>query len=79
MAWQRGAAARRLHTPTLVVQGVRDTLVKPDDTARLVDRLPSLRHYETVDGSHSLPLPVGGAWERVTQAVLHFADEIASA
>lgn len=73
-----GDAARQLHAPTLVVQGVRDTLVKPDDTARLIERLPSVRRFETVDGSHSLPLPEGGAWERVTQAVLHFADEIAS-
>ena len=73
-----GDAARRLHAPTLVVQGVRDTLVKPDDTARLVERLPSVQRFETVDGSHRLPLPDGGAWERVTQAVLRFADEIAS-
>ena len=74
-----GNAARRLHAPTLVVQGVRDTLVKPDDTARLVERLPSVRGYETMDGSHGLPGPEGGAWERVEQTVLHFADEIASA
>ena len=74
-----GGAARRLHAPTLVVQGVRDTLVKPDDTARLLGRLPSVRRFERVDGSHSLPLPVSGAWERVAQAVLQFADEVASA
>ena len=61
------------------MQGVRDTLVKPDDTARLAGRLPSLRRYEKVDGSHSLPLPEGGAWERVTQAVLRFADEVSRA
>ena len=74
-----GGAARRLHAPALVVQGVRDTLVKPDDTVRLVQRLPSVQRFETVDGSHSLPLPAAGAWERVTQAVLRFADEVASA
>lgn len=73
-----GIAARQLRAPALVVQGVRDTLVKPDDTARLVERLPSVRRFETVDGSHGLPLPAGGAWERVEQAVLRFADEIAS-
>ncbi|MCY4582213.1 MAG: alpha/beta fold hydrolase [Chloroflexi bacterium] len=72
-----GKEARRLHAPTLVVQGVRDTLVKPPDTERLVERLPSMRRYEKVDGSHSLPLPAGGAWERVAQAVLGFADEVA--
>lgn len=74
-----GIAARQLRAPALVVQGVRDTLVKPDDTARLVERLPSVRRFETVDGSHSLPLPAGGAWERVEQAVLRFADDIAGA
>ncbi|MDE2838624.1 MAG: alpha/beta fold hydrolase [Chloroflexota bacterium] len=74
-----GREVRHLHAPTLVVQGIRDSLVKPDDTSRLVERLPSLRRYEKVDGSHSLPLPEGGAWERVSQAVLRFADEIASA
>lgn len=72
-----GGTARRLHAPTLVVQGIRDTLVKPADTERLVGLLPSVQRFETVDGSHSLPLPEGGAWERVTQAVLRFADEIA--
>lgn len=71
-----GTAARQLRAPTLVVQGVRDTLVKPDDTTRLVGLLPSVRRYEKVDGSHSLPLPAGGAWERVAQTVLDFADEI---
>ncbi len=74
-----GGAARRLHAPTLVVQGIRDTLVKPADTERLVGLLPSVRRYEKVDGSHSLPMPAGGAWERVVQAVLRFADEIACA
>ena len=59
------------------MQGIRDTLVKPADTERLVGLLPSVQRFETVDGSHSLPLPEGGAWERVTQAVLRFADEIA--
>ena len=72
-----GAAARRLHAPTLVVQGVRDTLVKPDDTARLVERLPSVRRYERVDATHGLPGPASGAWERVAQAVLDFAREVA--
>jgi len=74
-----GTAARRLRAPTLVVQGIRDTLVKPADTERLVELLPSVRRYEKVDGSHSLPLPAGGVSERVTQAVLRFADEVASA
>ncbi len=72
-----GGAARRLYAPTLVVQGIRDTLVKPADTERLVALLPSVRRYEKVDGSHSLPLPAGGAWERVAQAVLDFADDVA--
>ena len=72
-----GGAARRLYAPTLVVQGIRDTLVKPADTERLVELLPSVRRYEKVDGSHSLPLPAGGAWERVAQAVLDFADDVA--
>ena len=74
-----GTAARRLRAPTLVVQGIRDTLVKPADTERLVELLPSVRRYEKVDGSHSLPLPAGGVSERVTQAVLRFADEVANA
>ncbi len=72
-----GIEARRLHAPTLVVQGIRDTLVKPPDTERLVRRLPAVRRYERVDGSHGLPLPEGGAWERVAQAVMGFAEEVA--
>ena len=71
-----GGAARRLHAPTLVLQGIRDTLVKPNDTARLVERLPSVRRYETVDATHGLPGPEGGAWERVEQAVLRFAATV---
>lgn len=71
-----GNGARRLRAPTLVVQGVRDTLVKPADTERLVQLLPSVRRYERVDGSHSLPHPESGAWERVAQAVLDFAEAV---
>lgn len=71
-----GREARRLYAPTLVVQGIRDTLVKPDDTARFVERLPDVRRYERVDGTHSLPHPGGGAWDRVKQVVLAFAEEI---
>lgn len=72
-----GRAAARLASPALVVQGLRDGLVRPEHSARLVRRLPQVRGHETVNGSHNLPDPADGAWERVEAAVLRFAAGIA--
>ena len=72
-----GRAATRLASPALVVQGLRDSLVRPEHSARLVRRLPQVRAHEVIDGSHSLPDPEDGAWERVERAVLGFAGGIA--
>lgn len=67
-------AARRLMAPTLVFQGLRDTMVRPEHTASLVARLPRLSSYEIVDGSHNLPSPDDGAWERIERTTLAFAN-----
>ena len=73
-----GRSARRLAAPTLVMQGIRDMLVRPEHTSQLVARLPQVQRYETLDGSHNLTTPEDGAWERVEQGVLRFAEGLSS-
>ncbi|MEX2431078.1 MAG: alpha/beta fold hydrolase [Dehalococcoidia bacterium] len=81
--WRLGGAAYtaalRSRPQTLVVQGVRDTLVHPGATSRLFLRLPNPAGIELVDGTHNVLKPDDGAgWERVEAAVLRFARSLAS-
>ena len=71
-----GRSAKRLAAPTLVMQGIRDMLVRSEHTSQLVARLPQVQRYETLDGSHNLTTPEDGAWERVEQGVLRFAESL---
>lgn len=69
-------AARRSPAPTLVIQGVRDTLVRPEYSRRLARTLPNVTGFELVDGSHTLTRPQDGAWERVSGLVRRFGRNL---
>ncbi len=77
-----GASARKAAgksvTPTLIVQGLRDELVQPQDTESLLKAIVGAK-LELLDSTHKLTLPTDGAWGRVTRAVLDFFDEHAPA
>lgn len=68
-----GRAARRVQTPTLVIQGLDDTTVLPADTRRLVPRLPGPRRLLEVAGGHMIVNPETPAWGEVRDAVVRFA------
>ena len=74
-AISRAALAGAAHAaaPILVVQGARDDVVRPPQTARLVRRLPVKPRYVEVDAGHDLILPENPAWPQVEAAVIDFA------
>ncbi len=72
------AGARRSRVNTLVVQGLRDTLVRPPDTRLLFKRLAMPVRIELVDGTHNFVRPEDGAWDRVERTVLGFASSLLS-
>lgn len=67
------AAAPRLSSPALVIQGKQDALVKPEITQQLIERLPQKPRYLEVDAEHTLPDSSKPAWSQVREAVLEFA------
>jgi carboxylesterase len=67
-------AATRSQVPTLVVQGLRDSIVQPRDTDALMKAMPHAR-LEFSDSTHSLTRPDDGAWERVRGLVVDFLNE----
>jgi carboxylesterase len=73
-----GRAAYRLapHAalPTLIVQGLRDEVVRPELTRRLLQRLPGPLRYEEVFSGHYMIHPGDAGWPNLEQAVLQFAS-----
>ena len=69
-------AAGLVTAPTLVVQGLRDGLVRPADVDVLMRRLPGGTRLELVDATHKITDPDDGAWERVRRTVLEFVAEV---
>lgn len=70
------AAATAVDTPTLIIQGKQDELVRPSLTRQLGQRIPGLRSIVEVDGSHDLLHPERNAWPHLCQVVLGFATQI---
>lgn len=68
-----GRAARRVRTPTLIVQGRADKTVLPGDTRRLAARLPGPVEHCEIDGDHLLVDPNLPSWPAVRDAVVAFA------
>ena len=68
------AAARRVHVPTLALQGLQDGLIASSRTRALVARIPAPLHYRELDGPHELVDPKAVSWPTVHAAALEFAQ-----
>jgi carboxylesterase len=74
-AGERGYhAVPRVKLPTLIVQGTRDTLVKPATTRRFMQRFKAPLSYIEVNGEHDLVKSNVPAWAAVERAVLEFVQ-----
>ncbi len=67
------AGAGRIEGDVLVIQGVRDDVVLPDRTRRLVAGFGRPVGVLEVDADHAVAEPTSGAWEAVRDAVLAHA------
>ena len=71
-------AAPRLatSTPTLVIQGRIDDLVRPELTQQMIKRIPGTVGYVEVESKHDLVVQGNPIWPEVVQFVLDFAGAI---
>jgi len=72
------AAASGVDMPLLVVQGARDSVVRAEQTRRLLQRFTNGHSYVEVDAEHDLTLAENPAWPQVEAAVVKFAEGIRS-
>ena len=68
--------ASEIDVPTLVIQGSKDKVVRPECTARLLNRFPNGIQYRDVNAAHDLVNPVSGAWTQVKETLLIFAESV---
>jgi len=73
------AALPQVRAPMLVVQGTRDSVVRPPQTQKLLRRLQDDVRYVEVEAEHDLTLPENPAWPQVAAAVVAFAQEMTRA
>ena len=67
----------RLNLPTLVLQGYRDPLVKPELTRQLLRQFAGPIEYVEIDAQHDLIDPALPAWPRLEQALRDFLPTLA--
>ncbi len=70
-AWK---SAPQLKAPVLILQGIRDELVRTPMTRQFVARLPGPVMYQELDGAHNLPEPAKPAWPHVEKAIRLFIE-----
>lgn len=70
------AAARHTDAPVLVVQGSRDSVARPRQTAELAGRLPRPPEFVEVDSEHDLTAAENPSWSHTRLALLRFARTI---
>ena len=68
--------ASEIDVPTLVIQGSKDKVVRPECTARLLNRFPIRVQYQDVNAAHDLVNPVSSAWNEVKETLLIFAESV---
>lgn len=66
------AAARRVHVPTLVLQGRADRVVRPHDTRLLAGRLGGPVHLHELVAGHLLLDSTTSAWAHVRELIVRF-------
>jgi carboxylesterase len=69
-------AAPKVRTPTLVLQGRHDDLVRPEITQELISRLSGITEYIEVNGQHDLVFKDRPAWKEVEQNVVRFTQKL---
>ncbi len=69
-------AARKIDLPVLVVQGTRDSVVRPEQTVKLVSRLPVKPHMIEVDSEHNLTAADNPSWPETRRALIGFAESL---
>jgi carboxylesterase len=69
-------AAAEVKTPTLIIQGAHDPLVKPAVTKQLAARLPQLWEYFEAPGDHELINGNDHSWPLIAEEVRRFAHHI---
>lgn len=71
---EAGRAAGRVTAPALVVQGIDDRTVLPEDTRRLAARLGGSTTLREVPAGHQIVSPESGAWPDICGLVVRFAS-----
>lgn len=69
-------AAAHIQTPTLIIQGTHDDLVRASTTRRLLARLQCAADYIEVPAKHDLPDSANGAWTRIEHSFIAFASRL---
>ncbi len=72
-------AAPSVRVPVLAIQGTRDTVSKPAQTHRLLEKLPSPARYVELDAGHDLASEGSPVRDDVLRMVLAFAQDAAQA
>lgn len=68
--------ARSLQMPTLILQGERDPITRPELSRKLASMIGPNARYSQVNGEHHVVLPTSPAFGQVVQEILHFLDDI---
>jgi carboxylesterase len=76
LAAQAARVARNAISPTLVIQGADDRVVRPRDTRRLLPHLGGVMDYHELPCDHMLVLPDRSVWPRVRELLLAHVEPL---
>jgi predicted esterase len=71
--WQ---LAPQVRTNILVLQGSQDTIVKPQLTHQLVNRLQTIKAYREEKTGHDGPDPTNPVWPQIVEEILIFFQQL---
>jgi carboxylesterase len=67
--------AAQIDVPTLILQGRRDPVVKPEYTQQLMQQFAGLIEHVEIDAQHDLIDPTLPDWPRLEQSLLRFVEQ----